>query len=224
MVVHYEAIRVGISELRLAPYVAAEGGDLGRALRLYAWNVEVSGAFLGILHLLEIRLRNALDEQLCRMYQRQDWWDAPDLRIHHIGRRAVVRAAQVVSARSGVITHGHMVAELSFGFWVGLLGRGGSCDYETRLWRPALRHAFPHYRGRRQPLYTDLDHIRTFRNHVAHHEPIHDRHLAADRLTIFRLLGWICPDFADWVTPLDRVPEVLSRRQDVVEGRLAPRF
>ncbi|GIJ32270.1 hypothetical protein [Micromonospora sediminimaris] len=88
MVVPYEAIRVGISELRLAPYVAAEGGDLGRALRLYAWNVEVSGAFLGILHLLEIRLRNALDEQLCRMYQRQDWWDAPDLRIHHIGRRA----------------------------------------------------------------------------------------------------------------------------------------
>ena len=44
-----------------------------------------------------------------------------------------------------------MVATLSFGFWVSLLGPGGRikgsalrANYEMTLWRPALRRAFPY--------------------------------------------------------------------------------
>ena len=45
-----------------------------------------------------------------------------------------------------------VVASLSFGFWVSLLGPGGFIDWKTKakanyemtLWRPALRSAFPH--------------------------------------------------------------------------------
>ncbi|MDE0373605.1 MAG: hypothetical protein OXI73_13825 [Rhodospirillales bacterium] len=46
-----------------------------------------------------------------------------------------------------------VVAGLSLGFWVSLLGPGGRiaesgrrANYETALWRPVLRDAFPHAR------------------------------------------------------------------------------
>jgi hypothetical protein len=42
-----------------------------------------------------------------------------------------------------------------------------------------------------------LDYLRTFRNRIAHHEPIFGRHLAADYTSILEVAGWICPDTRD---------------------------
>ncbi|XVQ83855.1 hypothetical protein ACQP2K_34245 [Microbispora siamensis] len=107
-----------------------------------------------------------------------------------------------------------MVAELSFGFWVGLLGRGGHNRYEMRLWWPALRYAFPGYNGPRRALHQDLDHLRTLRNRIAHHEPVFRRHLAADAATVERVVRYICPVTAEWLREHSRLEEVLRARQD----------
>jgi hypothetical protein len=61
--------------------------------------------------------------------------------------------------------------------YVSLLGRGDG--YDQRLWRPALYRAFPGYRGPRQNLHRKVDYLRIFRNKIAHHGPIHHRHLTA---------------------------------------------
>jgi hypothetical protein len=218
-----DEIRIGLSELRLGPYCLAAGGDVA-ALRLYAWNIEVSGAFLGLLHVLEVRLRNAVNDQLVGLTGQPDWWTASGLRLTFVAKEAIAKASAEVAKRAEAATAGHMVAELSFGFWVGLFGSGGACQYENRLWRPALHRAFPGYRGPRKPLHRDLNYVRSFRNRIAHHEPIHDRHLAADHRTIFRVLRWMSSDFAAWAAAHDRVPEVLARRADVCAGRADARF
>ncbi len=109
-----------------------------------------------------------------------------------------------------------------FGFWVNLLASGN--DYETRLWRPALHQAFPGYEGRRGPLHRDLYHVRLLRNRIAHYEPIHKRHLAADHSTIVRVLSYLSPETAAWVELNDRVPEVLARRRDVCAAVVPCRF
>lgn len=59
-----EDIIVGhLSTPRLAPYVAATGSRL-EALRLYRWNLELSGSIHESLGVVEVMLRNAIDRQL----------------------------------------------------------------------------------------------------------------------------------------------------------------
>lgn len=198
---------------RLTPYQDACAGDLAAALRLYAWNIEISAGLYGPLCCLEIALRNAMHGQLVILFGRSDWWEAPTTRLHKVAVRKVADAQEELTRRRKALTPGRMVAELPFGFWVSLLGYGN--DYETRLWRPALSRAFPNYQGLRKRLHRDLDYVRMLRNRIAHHEAIYERHLAADYETIMRLIGYICPETAAWVARHDRVRAVLARRADV---------
>jgi hypothetical protein len=209
-------LREVMSPERLAPYQQACRGDLIEALRLYAWNVEISAAFHGPLGCLEVALRNAMHRQLALHFVRDDWWSAPQVSLHWVAQRKIEEARQEISRRHRVVTPGRMVAELSLGFWVSLLGSG--VDYETRLWRPALHHAFPGYHGRRTPLHREFDYMRSFRNRIAHHEPIYRRHLEADHKTLLELIGYLSTDLAAWVRRHDRVPAVLSCRDRVCAG------
>jgi hypothetical protein len=208
-----------LSPARFEPYLKACGGDTPAALRLYWWNVEVSSAFYGPLHCLEVALRNALHDRLRQGYGRVDWWAVASLDDE--GRRRIAQANAELRRR-GVIGCGadDVVAELTFGFWVSLLSR----RYDRRFWVPTLHRAFPSYRGRRDDLHRDLDTIRLFRNRVMHYEPIHDRPLPARHATLYRLLGYVDPDFAVEARRLDRVPEVLARRGDVCAGSHRSRF
>lgn len=109
-----------------------------------------------------------------------------------------------------------MIAEMSFGFWVALTDSG----FDMSLWRRGLYLAFPHYRGPRKPLHLDLQRMLGLRNRIGHHEPIHHRHLVADRQTVHRLLGYLSADMQRWGQDGDRFPAVLSCRPT---GRRPPR-
>jgi hypothetical protein len=59
---------------RFGTYLRACRGDRRGAIRLYTWNVEVSAALLGPMHLLEIVLRNSLHERLVEWTGQEMWW------------------------------------------------------------------------------------------------------------------------------------------------------
>ncbi len=103
-----------------------------------------------------------------------------------------------------------MVAELTFGFWKYLLAK----TYESTLWTPALRHAFPNLRPQtRRTAYRTVDRLHVLRNRIAHHEPIHRRDLQADAQAIDCLLGWIDADLRDWADQrLSRIRTTLTQR------------
>ena len=61
----YEALEPHLARARLAPYLVACNGVERRAIRLYQWNIELSGAVYQALHVVEVVLRNAIDSQLC---------------------------------------------------------------------------------------------------------------------------------------------------------------
>jgi hypothetical protein len=67
-------VHSALSLPRFVPYIAAASGDTDMAVRLYWWNIEISGAFYGPLHCLERGLRNALHRQLRTLFGRSDWW------------------------------------------------------------------------------------------------------------------------------------------------------
>jgi hypothetical protein len=205
-------IRV-ISADRFGTYLAAAGGDKLLAAALYRWNMACSAAFQGPLQVLEVALRNCIHDALTNHFKRADWWSG-SLTLADLHRRALVEAEVKASRGGRAATPGRVVAELSFGFWVGLLGRG----YEMSLWRPALRHALAGYRGVRADLHGDLDRRRTLRNRIAHHEPIFHRYLEVERDHIIRLTRIIEPVAADWLTANSRINNVLALRP--TPGRL----
>ena len=216
-----DALQASLSPERFATYLAATGGDRAEALRLYTWNTALSAAFYGPLQGLEVAIRNAMHRELSLRYGAA-WYDNLQAGLD-AGALDRVRAAKDELRRGRyAIDPPHLVAVLPFGFWVSLLGRGGRAaalgaakrDYDMTLWRPALHRAFPNARLRRADAHARLDYLRTFRNRIAHHEPIFARHLAADHDSILLVTGWISAEVRDWIAHHTRVFRLLGMARD----------
>jgi hypothetical protein len=217
-----DALLRAFSPGRMEPYVRFSGGLLEPAFRLYAWNVEVSSAFAGPLHCLEIVLRNAMHRALSAYFSKEDWWNHSRILLHKTAIQSIDAANDKLRRLAKGVTADRMVAELSLGFWVALLGKG--LNYETRLWRPALRSAFPLYTGQRAALHEELETVRRLRNRISHLEPIHRRHHLADHRKILRIVGYVSPEAVSFIERHDRVPLVLRRRRQVCGGAAPPSF
>ena len=193
-------------------YLEAAGGDHASALRLYARNAQLGASFHGPLQALEVALRNAMHAQLEKRYGSQ-WYMNPAAGLDSHAQDAM---AGVVYRRTGVLTADRFVASMSLGFWVRLVGRGGSinggrkADYDRTLWRPALHRAFPG--KRRREVQQRLDNLRQLRNRIAHHEPIFDRDLKKDHDGLLEAVGWISSGVRAWV----------ELHSDLLDGLQAP--
>ena len=64
------ALSVALRSARLAPYRTTRNGNLGEALTLYEWNLDVSAALSAPLGVLEVTLRNRLDDALMALLDR----------------------------------------------------------------------------------------------------------------------------------------------------------
>jgi hypothetical protein len=210
-----EQIRDAISAERLTSYLRICAGELEPALNLYRWNHDIAGALLRPLCDLEVTLRNAIHRRLTVIAGPDPWWTAPELLADDRAAQDLVRAERSLQRGGKAVTPGGMVAELSFGFWVALIGN----RFDMSLWRRGLYLAFPHYRGPRKQLHLDLQQMLGLRNRIGHHEPIHHRHLAADRQTVHRLLGYLSSDMQRWGQADDRFPDLLACRPS---GRRRP--
>ncbi|MEU6713171.1 hypothetical protein ABZ897_16945 [Nonomuraea sp. NPDC046802] len=144
-----------LTQARLPEYEAFCGGDKVAALRLFWWNTEVAAAFYGPLQHLELALRSVLDQRMFQLFRQEDWWDHPQANLHYGAQAKIREAIQQLSRQAITPVPTEVVAELPFGFWVSLLGRGN--NYDQRLWRMSLYQAFPGYRGGRNALHRKLD-------------------------------------------------------------------
>ena len=220
-----DELETALSHERLSTYLGAAGGDRERAIRLHAWNTAVSAAFYGPLQGLEVALRNAMHRRLAERYG-PEWYDHPGAGLD---RGAEGRTA---GARSELARDGHgedparIVATLSFGFWVSLLGPGGrteaghKANYEMTLWRPALRGAFAHRATlTRRQAHHPLNALRILRNRIAHHEPVFARDLTADHERVLEVAGWISPAVRTWLERHSRAPAVIEAARDACDVR-----
>ena len=89
-----------------------------------------------------------------------------------------------------------LIAELSFGFWTGLLGT----DYEQEIWHRNgnLAKAVPFILKKdrlRAKIAGMLKEIRVLRNRISHHEPIFKMsRLSQLDVNVQELLQWLCPN------------------------------
>lgn len=203
-----------LSQERMDTYVKAAGGDLKRAVRLYTWNVAISSAFWGSFSVLEVALRNAIHTQLTRLAGRDDWWEG-QTGLRDSERDRVKDASETAKRLHPTSCNpGHVIAELTLGFWVGLLAN----RHHQRLWEHKLQHAFPHLVDQRRELHRKLESLRKLRNRIAHHEPIFARNLAADHAQLLKVIEAISPDAVTWVRQNSRVEHVLDLREGTIAG------
>ena len=195
------------SSERLKPYVDACGGECGRAIRLYAWNVGASGAFMEVMHHVEVLLRNRIAETLAADVGRQWYTNASVLTPAGLGM--VTEAVDRIRGSGRRVTYGQVIASLAFGFWSGLF----SADtHSEETWRRHLHKAFrAHGPRRRKDVAGRLSVIRIFRNRLAHHEPIHGQNLHERHEELLELASWLDPAAEAWIRRESRVPSLPRR-------------
>ena len=196
------ALADAISRERLKKYLAAQGDDLDAALDLYEKNMRLSEAFYVSLSCLEVCLRNKSYDRMAQVYG-DDWLTDPAAAPLNDFSRSLIN--DVVRKIDQPFGNGKLIAELKFGFWVGLYAG----QYDATIWRRAIYRCF-RAGPRRKNVHGRLNAIRRFRNRVAHHEPIFDRPVAQMHAEIIEAIGWMCADTRAWAEHHSRVPDVLS--------------
>jgi hypothetical protein len=178
-----------IGQARMDRYLADCGGDVQLAQQLIAWNISMSAAMHQSLHVFEVLLRNAMNEQLqvwndAQGYSRT-WLLTPDPRLRkllnpHTLKTALSRSAGVAQDAGRQRTHDDVLAQMTMGTWRFLLPSNSS-EAKQRLWDAALVQAFPGWSGTWDTLVRKVETVYTLRNRVAHLEPIHRTNLRAAR-------------------------------------------
>lgn len=227
---HHAAVAKALSTARLAPYLSATGGNVKDTLRLYRWNIELSAAAYQALHLFEVVLRNAIDEQLCvwnatqvspgapgrGLTHRAEWLLDPSHLLARLVqeskiREAKRRAGQALRGQRRQIQHGDILAQLSMGTWRFLLP--DSDPGRQRLWTDAVRHAFPHLTRTSSRLVDDVELIYRLRNRVAHLEPLlRPGDVQPQYEAMRRVLSEIEPATEQWLVTQQQMTLVLARR------------
>lgn len=209
------AVEKAISPQRLGTYENAMGmKNTRRALELYAWNAQVTGAFMLPQQVCEVVIRNAVSQVIEAVYGPE--WPWSQGFIQSLPKDRIGLGEQVEKARStvGMGDTNKVIPELKFVFWVKLFTK----RFDSRLWSPHLRTAFvglpsgPSVQQHRQMIADELDRVRRFRNRMAHHEPIFERNLAAEYTRMINLVTWRCPQTAAWLQGIDTVCAVLKQR------------
>ena len=193
------AITQAISQQRLQKFLSHSGDDFEKALELYEKNMRISADIFPIISCFEICLRNKIHDTMQQDYG-VEWLINPQTPLTDESREKIekVRARLPGNKINDTPSEymGRIVAGLSLGFWVVLLG----AQYDESLWRPTLCRAFPNYTGFLKPLRSRIYKISTLRNNVAHHDPIiFPDNTGQRRGEIIETIGWMCLDTGNWV-------------------------
>ena len=208
-----------VTQERLKRYRAATNGSLPKALELYEINVQLSSLLFGLLHGIEVSLRNAEHLALSKSYGTEFWYEAPQCpefgmpgercegpQWHAYAPLTEYWKDKVTAAKkkAGLGKNpGKVIAELSFGFWVDLLRKQNNMP----LWvGRKLNLAFPHTKHTRGEIHERMKEIQQLRNRIAHHQRIVSwsgsvyngcKYLKLDE--IVESVDWICPHTAHWI-------------------------
>jgi len=137
----------------------------------------------------------------------EDWFHDNRVPLSNESMTLIAQAETALVHEPLPLRPGSIVAELKFGFWVGLLGP----RYDSTIWRNHLYKAFLARGGKKRgDVHSRLNALRRFRNRVAHHEPIYHRPLAALHQETIEAISWMCKDTSRWAEHHSRVPAVLG--------------
>lgn len=201
-----------LSSPRFNVYLAQTGNDFEKAYRLYKANIELSEAFYPVLSVLEICLRNAINEQLKQYFNDPYWFK------NHLPKEFqpfISEAEQKILSQRKTVTADKIIAELNFGFWNRLFNR----NYTGLLWKP-LRLIFkntPKHLRQRDTIADYLFRIRKLRNRIYHYEPIFRNLQDVEKQynEMLSFIAWLDRDLPKLLDDIDRFKEIFKKAKAI---------
>jgi hypothetical protein len=195
-----------VTRERLTRYLSATRQDVPQALGLYEYNVQLYQVLYGLLHGLEVAVRNAQHHALTGSYGTAFWYDRAPLSPYWQDQLDKAKAQPGAAGNPGKV-----VAELTFGFWVDLLKHSNHMS----LWvGRKLYTAFPNGPRDRRFIHERLKAVQLLRNRISHHEPVltsSNNLYTGDGVislpNLLECLEWVCTHTRQWVQAQFRYAE-----------------
>lgn len=215
------ALERTLSPARLAPYMNIAGQNRRFAMQLYLWNSRLSKAFLFPLNVAEVTVRNAIHQAFTHQFGTPDWvFNPPFQRTPQSVRSHQTAHARLLAGRqigAPPVTADDLIAALNFDFWSNLF----RWEYDPLWTQPGLlRATFPNLPAgaTRVDVQNRVQRVNTFRNRIAHHEPIHRARHRDYHNAILELIGLVDTDARDWVETCSTVIAVVRTPPTPVTG------
>lgn len=229
----FRDFRQYFSASRVNRYLVATGNSKTRAVRLYKANLKTAQAFHPLLGVLEVVLRNKINDILSSHFTDADWiinqktgfMSDHSLRFRHkrTGLRKIndylkseiEKAEKRLRKSSTPVTSGKIIAEQSFGFWTELFEVH---HYRLLKGKPIqIFISLPTGHGRKE-VNDELIKVRRFRNRINHNEPICFNGNKIDFTetlevyhSIMNLLKWMDPEIIKFISSVDKVGDTIRR-------------
>lgn len=207
-----QKIKNYLSNPRFNVFLAKTNNDFEKAYRLYKVNIELSEAFYPVLSVIEVSLRNAINERL-KQHFNDAYWFKNNLPVEFLP--FVADASQKLILQHKTITADRLIAELSFGFWNRLFNR----NYTSLLWKPLrlIIQNTPKHVRQRDKIADALYRIRSLQNRIYHYEPIFGNLLDIEKqyLEMLSFLEWLDSDLPKLLADIDRFNDILIKAKSI---------
>lgn len=239
MSIDYVKIKKYISAPRLQTYEIVSLNDTKRALKFYQTNIRLSQAFYPLLTIVEVILRNAINEEMSAHFSDVNWlinqqngfMVDPSLtsidrhsglpKHNHFLKSSVAKSIRKIGAG---YTQGKIISTLEFGFWTAFFD-----NYHYRILSGVPIQIFSRLpKGtNRAMIFDKLTRIRDFRNRVYHNEPIlFDKDVVGTPYfslnkasevykDIEDIFKWLDIDFVRWTKRINNIEFELKRAEHV---------
>jgi hypothetical protein len=172
--------------------------------------MRIAESLVSIFHVLEVSLRNGIQREMVREYQRDDWYEVfrASTNAELLSSYQKVDAARTALQKRGVNPGpDEITAELSFGFWTSLFNRRAFPDVS----KPLMKVFFycPKNAKKAHVIRSRLNNARDLRNRCFHHEPLLWQPLFNLHRDITEIVQWIDPGLCVWIKGHDRLPAAL---------------
>jgi hypothetical protein len=162
-----------LAPLRLRRFRAATNGDRA-ALSLYLLDSQISSHMHATVRVVEVALREHLHRALTTAFDERWYISQRNL----FDTDLCEKIDDVLADVGEKAPAGKVVAQLMFGTWASLLGRGAtkedgtSAKYIATIWEPALSAAFEDADVTRKQLRSTAMSLNWARNRISHCEPV----------------------------------------------------
>ena len=221
------------SASRINRYLAATGNSQSKTIKLYKANLKISQSFHPLLGIVEVILRNRINDVLSSHFTDTEWiinqksgfmsHSSLTYRDNKTGatktnrflKDEINKAERRLRNSRTVITSGKIISEQTFGFWTDLFEKH---HYKILRGKPIQIFSKLPLRHGRKEVIKELTKVRKFRNRINHNEPIcfnGNRIDFSETLDVYnsiiKILTWIDPEILKLISDIDRVLNVINK-------------
>jgi hypothetical protein len=222
----YSEFTYNFSPARITRYYNATGNLFDKTKRLYIANLRISQSFHPLLGVIEVVLRNRLNEILIAHFSDSNWIINQKKGFmsnsvlsgnNYYLKNQILNAENKLNKYFIPITPGKIIGELTFSFWTELFE---IYHYRLLSGKPIQIFSSLPTNIKRKQISMELKTIRKFRNRINHNEPVCFNGSSIDftsanevYTSIINILNWMEPKLIPFTNPIDFVNLAISDAQ-----------